>query len=61
LVSRWHGHAAPMIDVGIVAPVSDFTVGTAPLFVLTSFATAVLLIAALALAAWFTRRSSTPR
>ncbi len=60
LVSQWNGRAAPLIDIGIIAPVSDFTEGVVPIFIWTIAATAAILIAALLLAARIVHRSARP-
>ncbi|HUK59430.1 MAG TPA: cache domain-containing protein [Stellaceae bacterium] len=56
LVSQWRGRAAPLIDVGVIAPASDFARPLGPVLVWTALATAVVLVAALFVAARLTRQ-----
>lgn len=57
LVSQWHGRASPAIEVGIIAPLDDFTAPIAPVLIRTIAGGAAILAAAIALVIWFARRS----
>jgi len=59
LVSRWRGKAAPMVDIGIIAPLDDFTGPIKPLIIRTSIMAFALLAAAALLVAWFARKPGT--
>jgi PAS domain S-box-containing protein len=58
LVSLWHGRATSPIDVGIVAPLDDFTDRMALILLRTLFATTAILLSAIVLVSWFSRQSS---
>ena len=56
LVSQWRGNAAPAIEVGIIAPLDDFTTPVAPAFIRTIAVAAAVLVLAIGLVVWFARR-----
>jgi hypothetical protein len=56
-VSRWRGTGDTTVNVGIAAPLDDFTGSNRLVLLRTLLATAAILIAAMLLVAWFARQS----
>jgi hypothetical protein len=56
-VSRWRGTGDTTVNVGIAAPLDDFTGSNRLVLLRTLLATAAILIAAILLVAWFARQS----